>query len=98
MKNGSSVNGTVNNPQQLPHMQALPTNRQLWAIMGMRIRILRKVLGHPSRLPAAAGAEASPRQHRSLSSLRTQVQGNRSQGTGTCTDGPQAMDLCAAVD
>lgn len=92
------MNGTVNNPQQLPHMQAPPTDRQLWAIMGMRTRILRKVLGHCSRLPAAAGAEASPQQHRLLSSLRTQVQRNRSQGTSTCTNGPQAMDLCAAVN
>lgn len=42
--------------------------------------------------------QASPQQHRSISSLQTKVQFDMSQGTPTFTDVPQVMGLCALVN
>lgn len=78
--------------------QAHPHTGSSQAMKGMRTRILRKMLRHLSFLPAAAGADASPQQHHSISSTQTKVQSDMSQGTPTFTDLPQAMDPCAPVN
>ena len=70
---------------------------QTMARMWTRIH-LRRDFRHLSFQPDAMGAEASPQQHHSFSSLQTKVQFDMSQGIPTFTDVPQVMDLCALVN